>query len=192
MKKLIISALLLIGIFQMNARAQQKFERESRLNPDEVTAGALQFINSVKMDTRWKWYFEENLVGNSVEAKTKHNGKWYSVEFDTSGKIQDVEVEKDFSEIDEKTGGKIIKELDSMFSSHKIDKIQIQFTAESTVLLEILNNKADQADSKIQFEIVVKGKKTGRPKLYELTFDDKGNLLDSAEIIFRNTDNLEF
>lgn len=192
MKRLILSILLVLGVFYNSAKAQQKFERESRLKTEEVPAAALQFTESVKMDTRWKWYLEENLVGNSVEAKTKHDGKWYSVEFDTAGKIQDVEIEKDFLEIDEEIRESILKALDSMFSTHKIDKIQIQYSAETPVLLAILNNKADRNTSRIQYEMVVKGKKEGRPKLYELTFNDGGNLLESAEIIFRNTDNLEF
>lgn len=192
MKRLILPVLLLLGAFYHDAKAQQKFEKESRLDPAEVPAEAIQFVQAVEKDTRWKWYSEENLIGNSVEAKTKYNGKWYSVEFDTSGKIQDVEIEKDFSEVDEKVSSTILKALDSMFSTHKIDKIQIQYSAESPVLLAILNSKADRSTSRIQYEMVVKGKKEGRPKLYELTFDDKGNLLESAEIIFRNTDNLEF
>lgn len=192
MKRLLISTLLLIGIFQMNANAQQKFEMESRLKPDDVPKKALQFIDAVEMDTRWKWYFEENLQGNSVEAKTKHQGKRYSVEFDASGKIQDVEVEKSWKEMDDQLRGSILHTLDSLFDSHKLDKIQIQYAAETNVMLEILNKKADQTDSKIQYEIVIKGKTTGRPKLYELTFTENGELLESSEIIFRNTDNLEY
>ncbi len=192
MKRLLISALLLIGIFQMNANAQQKFEKESRLKPDDFPKKALQFIEAVEMETNWKWYFEENLQGNSVEAKTKHQGKRYSVEFDTSGKIQDVEVEKSWQEMDEPLRSNILQALDSIFNSHKIDKIQIQYSAENPVLLAILNNKTDFSNFKVQYEIVVKGKKTGRPKLYELTFTENGELLESSEIIFRNTDNLEY
>jgi hypothetical protein len=192
MKRLTIIGTLLFFIFQMQATAQQKFERESRLKPVDVPTAALQFIDAVDLETKWKWYFEENLQGNSFEAKTKHQGKRYSVEFDTSGKIQDVEIEKSWQEMDEQLRGNILQALDSLFISHKIDKIQIQYVAENTVLLGILNKKADQTDSKIQYEIVVNGKTTGRPKLYELTFNDKGILLESSEIIFRNTDNLEF
>jgi hypothetical protein len=192
MKRLIIFFLVLIGAFQLDASAQQKFEKESRLKPEDVPALAGQFIEAVELDTRWKWYFEENLVGNSVEAKTKYNGEWYSVEFDTSGKIQDVEIETDLQEMKENVSRNILMALDSMFNSHKIDKIQIQYTAETSVLIAILNKNAGQADSKIQYEIVVKGKTTGRPKLYEFTFTDNGKLLETSEIIFRNTDNLEY
>ena len=192
MKRFIISILLLFGVFQPNANAQQKLERESRLKSADVPRSAMQFIDAVELETRWKWYFEENLTGNSVEAKTKHQGKWYSVEFDTSGNIQDVEVETDLTEIREQVGRNIVQGLDSMFNSHKIDKIQIQYTADSPILLGVLNNKSNGKKAKIQYEIVVKGKKTGRPKLYELTFSEKGKLLFSEEIIFKNTNNLEF
>jgi hypothetical protein len=192
LKRLVIFFLVLNGAFQLDAGAQQKFEKESRLKPEDVPALAGQFIEAVELDTRWKWYFEENLVGNSVEAKTKYNGKWYSVEFDTSGNIQDVEIETDLKEMKENVSRNILHALDSMFNSHKIDKIQIQYTAETSVLIAILNKYADQADSKIQYEIVVKGKKNRRPKLYELTFSDNGKLLETSVIIFRNTDNLEY
>jgi len=131
-------------------------------------------------------------VGNSVEAKTKYNGKWYSVEFDTAGIIQDVEVETDLSDLDKPVVHLILQELDSMFTRRKIDKIQIQYSAENPVLLAVLNSKSHRTTSKIQYEMVVKGKKAGRPKLYELTFSDSGKLLHVDEIIFKNTNNLEF
>ena len=192
MKRILIIGALLVWVFHINTSAQQKFERESRLKAEDDPTEALKFIDAVEMNTRWKWYFEENLVGNSVEAKTRYNGKWYSVEFDTSGKIQDVEVETALPAMKENVSRNILQALDSMFNSHKIDKTQIQYSAEDSVLLAILNKNAHQAVSKIQYEIVVKGKKSGRPKLYELTFSDNGKLLGSAEIIFRNTDNLEY
>lgn len=192
MKRLIIPVILFFYIFQIDANAQQKFEKESRMKSADVPTAALQFIEEVEMDSNWKWYFEENLVGNSVEAKTKYDGKWYSVEFDISGKIQDIEVEKDLPEMDENVRSTILQTLDVMFKSHKIDKIQIQYSAENPVLLAILNDITTRFDYKVQYEIVVKGKKTDRPKLYELTFTENGELLESSEIIFRNTDNLEY
>lgn len=184
--------MLLFFIFQMEATAQQKFERESRLKQEDVPPAALQFIDAVELETNWKWYFEENLVGNSVEAKTKHNGKWYSVEFDTSGKIQDVEVESDWNGLDEKVRVNISEALDSLFIRSEIDKIQIQYVAEKQNLIGLLNSEPGGPGMNIQYEIVVKGKKTGRPKLYELTFSDSGALKAISEIVFRNTDNLEF
>jgi hypothetical protein len=192
MDKIIISAFLLMGVFQINTHAQQKIERERSLKPEDVPQEAMQFIVAVDMDTQWKWYFEENLVGNSVEAKARADGKRYSVEFDTSGNIQDVEVETSWKALDEQLRGSISQALDSMFRRHSIDKIQVQYSAEAPVLLAILNNRADPANSRIQYELVVKGKTTGRPKLYELTFSENGKLLETSEIIFRNTDHLEY
>ncbi|MDD4108082.1 MAG: hypothetical protein PHH93_05115 [Prolixibacteraceae bacterium] len=192
MTRLMIIGTSLFFILQINASAQQKFERESRLKPDNVPPEALQFIKAVEMNTRWKWYFEENLEGNSVEAKTKYNGRRYSVEFDTTGIIQDIEVETKWQEMDEHIRSNISESLDSLFTRHNIIKIQIQYSAEKPVLLAILNNKAEFSESRIQYEIEVKGKETGRPKLYELTFTELGKLTDISEIIFRNTDNLEY
>lgn len=192
MNRLIIPVILLVCIFHLDTNAQQKFERESRLKPDEVPTAALQFIEAVEMDTRWKWYYEENLEGNSVEAKTKYKGTRYSVEFDTSGKIQDVEIEMKWQDLDDQVRRNISIALDSLFTRHKINKIQIQYSAESKVLLDLLNNQPNIPQAKIQYEIVVAGRKTNRPKLYELTFTDSGKLSEISEIIFRNTDNLEY
>jgi hypothetical protein len=191
MKKIGIVSMLLFFIFQTGANAQQKFEKESRLKPADVPKVARQFIDAVEMDSNWKWYFEENLEGNSVEAKTKYKGRKYSVEFDVSGNVQDIEIEKNWQELDDDLRRNIAKSIDSLFFRHKINKVQIQYSAEKTVLLAILNNKTNHNESKIQYEIVVAGKKNGRPKLYELTFTGKGELLKSSEIILRNTDNLE-
>jgi hypothetical protein len=182
----------LVWVFHINTSAQQKFERESRLKAEDVPTEALKFIDAVEMNTRWKWYFEENLVGNSVEAKTKHKGKRYSVEFDVAGNIQDVEIEMNWQKLDELVRRNVSDALDSLFTRHKIDKIQIQYYAESTILLAFLNNEVPAPQARIQYEIVVKGKTTGRPKLYELTFSDNGKLFELSEIIFRNTDNLEY
>jgi len=192
MTRLMIICTLLYFICQINANAQQKFERESRLKSDKVPPEALQFIEAVEMNTRWKWYFEENLEDNSVEAKTKYSGRRYSVEFDTTGIIQDIEVETKWQELDEEIRSNISKSLDSLFTRHNIIKIQIQYSAERPVLLAILNNIAEFSESGIQYEIEVKGKKTGRPKLYEMTFTQDGKLKGISEYIFRNTGNLEY
>lgn len=192
MKRILISGVFLLFVFQFELIAQQKFERESRLKESDVPSAALKFIESAEMDARWKWYFEENLRGNSVEAKTKHRGKRYSVEFDVSGNIQDIEIQKNWQELDEKVRGNITKSLDSLFVRHSVEKIQIQYTADSQLLHDILNGKISHADCEIRYEIVVKGKKADRPKLFEFTFSGDGNLLEFVEIVFRNTDNLEY
>lgn len=191
MKRLIFSLMFFFFAFQIDVFAQ-KFEKESRLKPEDVPPAAQEFIRSANLNTSWKWYFEENLKGNSVEAKTKYNGKRYSIEFDTSGKIQDVEVETRLTELDENISRNLRQVLDSIFTSHNIQKIQVQYASESSVLLAILKNEAESSAATVQYEMVVKGKKTGRPKLYELIFSDNGRLIESSEIIFRNTDNLEY
>lgn len=192
MKRILTVGILLFIVFQMTANAQQKYERESRMKTDEVPVEALRFIEAVDMQTRWKWYYEENLKGNSVEAKTKYDGKRYSVEFDASGDIQDVEVETVLEEMDEKVSDKIMEELDSLFVRYKIEKIQVQYTAYRQLLISLLNDKSVVPDLNVQYEIVVKGRTANRPKLYELTFTDAGRLLESSEIIFRSTDHLEY
>jgi hypothetical protein len=71
-------------------------------------------------------------------------------------------------------------------------KIQIQYSGDITTMLLLARGENTQDSYTTRFEIEVKGKREKNPKLYEITFGHKGNMLKIEEIIFKNTDNLEF
>src|SRR5690606_41633459 len=77
--------ILMFGNYSNNLFAQQKYEKESRLNRNNVPAIAFNFIDSLNLKNRVKWYLEESLENKSVEAKFKKSGKKHSVEFDILG-----------------------------------------------------------------------------------------------------------
>jgi hypothetical protein len=70
-KNIIFLALILF--FPAILQAQKKYEKEYRIKQEEVPEEALEFIHSAAIDFSEKWYFEENLEGNSIEAKFKYN-----------------------------------------------------------------------------------------------------------------------
>lgn len=184
--------LLVLGMVCTISNAQEKFEKEYRLKEDNVPGEALNYIRFAEINEKVSWYFEENLLGNSVEAKFKINKRKFSVEFDTHGFLQDIEIQIKWEEIDKEIRGVIYKELGFYFESFKIQKIQVQYIGVDKKLLKELVVKQTANYERMNYEIVVKGKKEGGSNLYELTFSEQGILLDTRKILFKNSDHLEY
>lgn len=172
--------------------AQEKFEKESRIQLDEVPDAAKQFIENLQFKGKVKWYLEESLEGTSVEAKFKRDGEKYSIEFDPSGAIQDVEIEIQQEAIASEVYTKIDQTLTIIFSSYKLIKIQKQLIGGKQSLLKTLQGQTLVGEVTKNFEIVLKGVNDDGRKWYEYTFSAEGELLHKSVIIFRNTDNLEY
>ena len=174
------------------AQGQLKYERESRVKAIDVPPPAVQFVQELKVPGKIKWYLEEGLERFSYEAKFKLNTQKYSVEFDTLGNIQDMEILMAWNDIPENTREKINTNLNTRFLSHKVRKIQIQYAGDPAMLIAIARGENPPQQITIKYELIVKGKQEGRPKLYEITFSDEGDLLQVSEIVFKNSDHLEY
>ncbi|QNF33779.1 hypothetical protein HUW51_14005 [Adhaeribacter swui] len=186
---LLLAVLLLLAV---QAFGQKKYEKEYRLKQNKVPAEAKKFVEALSFSGRVKWYREESLNGNTIEAKVTHNQKKHSLEFDTQGNLQDVEVQINWSEIPEETQKNISKNLSAAYTNYKINKIQVQYTGQTSTLLALLKNQETTKEYATKYEIVVKGSKGRQVKLYEITFSQTGEMVATAEIIFRNIDNLAF
>lgn len=184
--------LTIIIIVSNNAFGQTKYEKEYRLKETKVPETAKQFVNSLDLGAKVKWYFEENLAGNSIEAKFSYNSNKYSVEFDISGNLQDIEIETDYSEIPEITRIKLSSSLDSSYAKHVIRKVQAQYSGKISTLSEFVKTENPDNLYDLRYELIVKGRKNREWKLYEITFNKNGEIESTSEIVFRNTDNLEY
>jgi hypothetical protein len=189
--RILIYVILLI-LPAANALGQTKYEKEEKLKLREVPAKARQFVDSLHFQSKVKWYYEQNLQGNSIEAKAKIGKKEYSIEFDTLGNIQDMEVQLEEKEVPQNTFSAIEKALQASFSSFQINKIQVQYKSDPSTLLLLAKNQSAKRMYTTSYELVVKGKKGKQVKLYEITFTENGELTATSEIIFSNTDNLEY
>ena len=87
----LIHLLSLLFFVSTSAFSQEKYEKEYRIKTAKVPQAALEFIHSAGFAKKVKWYREEGLTSNSIEAKTKHHKTKYSIEFNTAGEIEDVE-----------------------------------------------------------------------------------------------------
>lgn len=191
MKYLLFSWCLVIC--SLSARTQEKAEKEFRLKLEEVPVAARQFIDQTNEASSFKWYKEIGLNTSSIEAKAKIDGKRYSVEFDSLGEIEDVEVEIEWESLRENIRSVICGKLSSDFTKFKLVKVQQQFTGDASALISVINSRKKETKGlTIKYEIVLEGKTESEITPYEYTFDAQGQFVKRLKIVSRNIDNLEY
>lgn len=171
---------------------QQKYEKEYRLNDDEIPYNALCFIDSLDVEEKIKWYLEEGIDRKSIEAKYKLNNQKYSVEFDTTGNLEDIEIQIAWRELQKTLRGSINSHLEKECRKYKIKKVQIQYSGDGSTLLSKLKTGKSAGDYVIRYEIIAKCKSVNDVALFEYLFDDAGQKLTAYEIIFKNSSHLEY
>lgn len=191
MIKLILNLLFFLILINLNSYSQTKFEREYRIKPKNVPQKAISYIDSLKLENKIKWYKEDNSDYFTYEAKFYYNKLKYSIEFDSTGSIEDIEIEVDYKSISEEIRLKICSQLDSVYSKIKIIKTQLQFTTNAKNLSLIINNGVNHLSNK-KYELVIKGKINDKSYIYELQFTETGALESKAKILLKNSDHLEF
>lgn len=184
--------ILLIGIVSTNLHGQEKYEKESRLKSKDVPKTALNFIEEAQIPGKVKWYIEYGLETTSIEAKFKMNRKWYSVEFDTLGTIEDIEIEIKYKDLKTKPKNTIESTLNTICETYKIFKVQKQFSGDQNELIAVLRDEKTKESFKINYELVAKCVKDNKAEQYEFLFSDEGKLINTSKIIFKNSNNLEY
>lgn len=194
MRKILILGLALFCCLNLCGQEQEKYEKEYRIGQDQVPQSALDYITKFNFNKKIKWYREESLIGASVEAKTKYQKQRYSIEFDTLGGLQDVEIKINFEDLNEAVQRSICDILSQEFDRYKLQKIQQQFSGSAKNILSYLKLQTNERlpNIKIQFEIVLAGKRASKVELYEYTFSEQGGLVSKSHIVLRNTDILEY
>lgn len=186
--------LILLILFSISTIlfAQDKFEKESRIQPKDVPPRALLFIDSLNLKTKIKWYKEEGLVKESIEAKFKLNKVKHSVEFDTYGKIEDVEIIVNWEDLELDLKDSIFFQLNIDCLSHKIVKVQRQFLGSENELLFQIKNRDVFEPLKIRYEMIIRCKYEKKVDLFEYLFNYDGKLISRSRIIFKNSSHLEY
>jgi len=173
--------------------AQVKYEKETRIEEEEVPERARQFIARIAPTKNENWYREQNLKGVAIEVKLKKEGDRYSIKFTEEGEILDVEKEINWKQIPAEPREEIEEELEEMFDRYRIEKIQVQYRGSAQDLITyIQTGKQRKVKKSMQYEIVVNGKRKGKYHLYEATFDREGDDESLERILTRRTDNMEF
>jgi len=172
---------------------QTKFEREYRIREKDAPGKAVKFINAAFGNKKVKWYAEESQDGRTIEAKTKFRKYKYSVEFDTSGNLQDIEKTIDFDEIDAEAVDEITKSLTIEFGDFKILKIQVQYTSGNPeTIREIIKKGDSQQPFSKKYEIVLETRVDKAYKAFEVLIAEDGQIEKLLEMDLRTMDNMQF
>lgn len=184
---------LLFGLLLIQfSFSQEKYEREIRKSENDIPKKAIDFINTLNFNSKIKWYKEFGLNSTSFEAKTKLNGRKYSIEFDSIGNLEDAEIIIKEAQIQDLIFRKIKSRLKTDKNKFKIGKIQIQYSGNNkSVKQKILNNE-NNAKLITRYEIIVTAKVNKKFQKFEYLFSDSGEFIQSKIIILKNTDNLEY
>lgn len=177
----------------ISLQAQFKFEREYRIESNQVPSASVDFVAKLLEGHKVKWFKEESGEGLSYEAKTEYKNQKCSIEFDSTGYIQDIEIKIQWHQLAKPLRKRIRDFLKAEFDKYKMLKIQRQFSADPEYLLAYFHSEgklSKQLD--IKYEIELKGKKNGAYRMYECLFNAEGDFIRSAVIILDNLDNLEF
>jgi hypothetical protein len=169
---------------------QTKYEREFSINQDAVPKTAVDFVLSVFKKSKIHWYVEESLVGKSIEAKLKHSGKRYSIEFDESGNIQDVEILSNIKQMEPASQTKLKDNLNKEFSHYKIVKTQIHWNGEKSALKESLLKNVAVKGVLTRYELILRGSKGKIKSYFEVLSEENGTIVSIHQIVTRNNDNL--
>lgn len=171
---------------------QKKYEKEYRIKKKTVPTEALEFVKALGFEKRIKWYKEEGLNKNSIEAKTKQHKKRYSIEFDTSGEIEDIEIKIKWRDVPTETQEMISKKFRTEHQKFKIQKIQIQYSGSKESLIKTITQNQPVEGIAIHYELVVKTKTNKDRQDFEYLFSEKGELKKKSVIVSKNSDHLEY
>ncbi|SFT92614.1 hypothetical protein SAMN04489724_2889 [Algoriphagus locisalis] len=196
MLKLILKQSSILVFFWMISGAlfaQDKVERELRVEEKEVPKEAKDWLyDAFETSKRPKWYQEIFESGYSYEAKFKLKGKFYSVEFDSWGLIQDVEIEIDFKELPKEVQAGLEDYLLDGYKSSDIKRIQIQYSGKPDDLEDFFDENS-QEGILTRFEIEFIGPdETGSSQLFEGLFSEKGSLIFKRKIVLVPSENLVY
>ncbi|NBC83122.1 MAG: hypothetical protein GVY19_07045 [Bacteroidetes bacterium] len=186
------SATLIALLISVNGLAQVKTEVEKRIDSKDVPQKAIRWLNDAyeKVD-KVKWYYEETTGKASYEAKLKWNNRNHSVEFNTKGVIEDIEIYMDWDELPDYVRRNVIHYMDSAFTKYNIRKIQQQWTGEPDDLEDAIDEHETE-DITTRYEIEFYGKNENHNELWEGLFDHMGILIEQRIIKLLPTDNLNY
>ncbi|UZO79287.1 hypothetical protein NBT05_09920 [Aquimarina sp. ERC-38] len=160
---------------------QKKYEREYRIQKTEFPVSAIDYLKQNNFTTcKIKYYLESDSTNQSYEAKFKYKDHRYSVEFNTNGILEDIEVNVDLDWLDKSLQEQIATRLDSLFKKHRILKVQVQYPNTEVENTTVIAKAAKTLDTSIlhNYELLVAARKEDEGYSdYELLFDKKGNVL---------------
>lgn len=183
-----------MALFQYSTGLSQvKVEREHRIKKNQFPEAAHDFIKEKLKDAKKiRFYKETDTTKISYEAKFKKDKLHYSVEFDESGKLEDIEILITEVDVPEDSWSNIAKFLEEKFDKHKIRKIQQQYPITSDEKAETTLKNAFQnlLIPSLNYEIMVRGKIQDNHADFEILFGAEGDFIKMRESLPANYDHV--
>lgn len=165
--------------------SQTKDEKEERIPLSEFPKVAQNYFNNFSDKVKYlKFYRETDGNKKSFEAKFKIHQLYYSAEFDTLGKLEDIEIVIKKRHIPQEVFTKIMTFFDANYKKTRLLKIQKQHVNytdvnDKTFIQHIIDNPNDRHTN---FEIIAETKTDKLRELSEFTFDKNGNFKNSRKV----------
>lgn len=190
MKKITSILLLLFVINQVSAQEKREVERD--VKKGDVPAVAVDWMNDTyERAKKVKWYYQEDGLDISFEAKLKYIGRRHSIEFDTTGQVVDIEIGMDWEEVPEDARVGIKEYFEGAYQKWKVLKIQQQWTGAPDDLEDLID-EGEEEDLTIRYEIEYRGQTEEEDELWEGLFEESGELVEKRKIILDNLNNLTY
>ncbi|MDX1592522.1 MAG: hypothetical protein R3283_11185 [Balneolaceae bacterium] len=172
-----------------------KEEIEESIKQEEMPEGAISAISEFWENLSTGAYYRET-GGEMVtyEAKLDWQGYQYSIEFNESGRLLDIEQLVGFEELPKSIRDSVLTYLESEYTKHEITRVQRQFLANEKdednedVIEDVLER--DFEDLLILYELEVDAQNKKVLGSFELLFDDDGELVQKRRIVRRSLDNI--
>lgn len=184
---------LFIILYSFGSIAQNKYEREYRIRKDQFPTDAKTLLDeNITGIKRLKFYKETDSAKTSFEAKFKKDRLWYSVEFDVSGVLEDIEITIKPLDIPSDVLAKITTYFDESFKSYRVKKIQQQYLATPSEDIKTTFRNAFQnlILPSINYEIIVSGKEEKSYVEYEALFNAEGTFISRRKRLPPNYDHV--
>ena len=185
---------LVLVLFQFSmVNSQVKVEREHRIKKNQFPETAHEFIQEkLKEAKKIRFYKETDTTKISYETKFKKDKLYYSIEFDESGKLEDIEISIKEVDVPEDSWSKITEFLNEKFTKFKIRKIQQQYPITSDETAETTLNNAFQnlLIPSLNYELMVRGKIQDVHSDFEILFGAEGDFIKMKESLPANYDHV--
>ncbi len=187
----IIITLFLIVCCITTSICQGKIEREKKIKQEAIPTEMNQTLKSLINKASKVKYFEE-FDGEQItyECKFKLHKQRYSAEFDSIGKLEDIEVIVCFTELSKDLQQTISEHL-VQYPDFKIQKTQKQYSSDLLSDRVVIQHAFENSlKPTIRYEIIVELKEKKSWSVYEMLFDSDGYFISQLKVIGRSEDHI--
>jgi hypothetical protein len=175
--------LLLYCIIPLIGYCQEdiKYEKEIVIDSNLAPLKARIFTQSLNVEIL-NWVKEINFTSKSYETKAIWNNLPVSIEFDSTGVLEDIEISIEENKIPTSAIKRTHQVLHQHFVKFNLAKVQLQLTGNHLELIKRMVQNDEQTQVTHKYEIELYGKIKTAWRMYEYIFDQNGMLEQKREI----------